>query len=161
MLNGARQPVSILQAQIRVDRNIPIDKIQLKEQENPNPNKGGLMRLLFVAIFVVASLIVMVSAGNAMDPSGIWTIEGRVDARLEVKCQGDTCQGTFQSAYGKFKAVGYFRENKLALVYNYFTPVASDSFGFLVYEMQNNSVMLKKAYDLNGKAVGGEKWIRQ
>jgi len=116
---------------------------------------------IFTAVLTAAVLILAALSVWAADPSGVWGIEGRTDARMEVKCSAGACKCAFQSAYGRYDAVGYFRDNKLALVYNYSTPVTSNAFGFLVYEMQGDHAMVKKTYDLNGKAVGSDKWVRQ
>ncbi len=116
---------------------------------------------ILTAVLTAAVLMLAASSVWAADPSGVWTIEGRLDASMEVKCHDGACRCAFKSAYGKYDAVGYFRDNKLALVYNYSTPVASNAFGFLVYEMQGDHAMLKKTYDLNGKVVGSDKWVRK
>jgi hypothetical protein len=112
-------------------------------------------------IFASLLVLTMVYPSFAWDPSGTWGIEGRTDAKLEMICSGSVCTGKFQSAYGKFEASGFVRDNKLALVYNYLTDVSANGFGFLVYEKKTDNSMSKKALDLSGKVVGTDNWIRK
>ncbi|PKN33948.1 MAG: hypothetical protein CVU61_10935 [Deltaproteobacteria bacterium HGW-Deltaproteobacteria-19] len=116
------------------------------------------MRKIGLAMLMVLTIA---TTCYAWDPTGMWGIEGRTDAKLKVNCLGNACSCSFQSAYGKFEATGYVKENKLLLVYNYLTKVSSNSYGFLVYERINDNRMVKKTLDPNGKVVGTDNWFRQ
>jgi hypothetical protein len=116
------------------------------------------MEKIGLAILMV---FIMATSSFAWDPSGTWGIEGRTDANLKVDCKGHSCSCTFQSAYGKFEATGYVRDNKLILAYNYLTAVSSNSYGFIVYERKSDNRMAKKTYDLNGKLVVTDNWFRK
>ncbi|NPU86284.1 MAG: hypothetical protein HPY65_17530 [Syntrophaceae bacterium] len=116
------------------------------------------MGKIFLAIMAV---LIMATPSFAWDPSGTWGIVGRTDANLQVDCSGRSCSCTFQSAYGKFEATGYVRDNKLVLAYNYLTEVSSNSYGFIIYERKSDNRMAKRTYDLNGKLVGTDNWFKK
>lgn len=63
----------------------------------------------------------------------MWTIEGRMDTRMDISCKGDECLVKMQPNYGKYKASGFVNGGKLVVAYNYLTETQS---GFILFEQQ-------------------------
>jgi hypothetical protein len=114
-----------------------------------------LMVLIAVTGFALLSFNV---TAFAWDPSGTWGIEGRTDAKIEISCKGDACSMNVQSNYGKYKASGFVKGDKLVVAYNYLTET---NFGFILFEQQGEKSMLQKTFDLTGKVAWSGRLLRQ
>ena len=80
---------------------------------------------LGISFFCGFWMIAVYSGAWAWDPAGKWKIEGRTDAVMEIKKEGDIYQVSFQSGYSRYRAVGYLHGDKLLLVYTFLSEKAA------------------------------------
>jgi len=117
------------------------------------------MKKLMVLITVMGFALLSFNAtAFAWDPSGTWGNEGRTDVTMRINCKGNTCDLTSQSNYSKFKARGFVNGNKLVVAYNHLDETEC---GFIFFEKQDESSMVSRTYDQNGKFLGSHKHLRK
>jgi len=94
----------------------------------------------------------------AWDPAGTWGIEGRSDATFIITKVDDHYVIDFKSAYSKNKAIGYFCDNQLIVVY---VVLTENQCGFETFTRLDDNRMSAVSMNTAGATVWSGNLVRK
>lgn len=75
-----------------------------------------IKKMMIMATVLGFVLLSVPATALAWDPVGVWKIEGRNDATIDITKDGDLYRIQAQSAYSKYNAVGVLVDSKMYFV---------------------------------------------